>query len=405
MNPMRRGTAWLLPLVASCGALADPFEFHTRLYPEIKVQHYATPSQAGTDVGNMGTLRNDRTVLTASVAPRATLEQEQWSNSYVGVRGRFKPGPVTIGYDLQAEIDLRGSFKENLVTRDAYVYVEHDVAGRFIYGQFDTMYKEAGDPVRMLGVSSGNIVSTARVASGVGWRGAGATTFNNRVNHQWGWLSPSWGGFNVGLSHSTRPVDSLPHLKPTLTAASLQWRNGPWYAAVATEVHKDWLPMSLASAAPAGTSIRNQPASVRSRDRGWRLSGAWQEGPWRVGADLSRLRYSEDDSLAAAGKFREYANQTGQVSVEYRVNRSLRLAAHHARATAGSCELSGGVACSTRGLGGNQTAVGALWSANEMLGFFALAVRVANGPAAQYQQSAQGADTHIYAVGLRYSIR
>ncbi|MBI5277265.1 MAG: porin [Burkholderiales bacterium] len=367
------------------------------------MQHYATPSTSGADVGNMGTLRNDRTALTSNVAPRATLVGEQWSNSYIGFRGQLRPGPVTVGYDVQGEIDLRGKFRENFRTRDAYVYAEHPMLGRLTYGQFDTMYKEAGDPVRMLGISSGNIVSTARVVSGVGWSAAGPTTFNNRVNHMWAWLSPAWRGFNVGVSHSTEPVDTLPHLEPSLSAVSLQWRDGPWYAALATEVHKDWLPMSLGTSVPAATSIRNLPASARSRDQGWRLSGAWTDGPWRVGADVARLRYTEDDTAALAGKFREYGNTTGQVSVEYRWSKQLRLAAHHARATAGSCGLSGGVACSTNGLGGHQTAVGAMLAVNDMVGVFALAVRVGNGAAARYGSSAQGAATNIYAVGLRLS--
>lgn len=390
-------------------AQADPsaFEFYFNLYPEWKVQRFATPSTLGTDVGNMGTLRNDTRVLARDASPKATTEDHEWSNSYIGFRGEFRAGPVTFGYDLQGLVDFQGSFSRNFRTRDAFVYAEHEAAGRLSVGQMDTMYKEVGDPVRMLGVSSGNIVSTARVVSGVGWRAAGATTFNNRVNHMVMWVSPRWAGFNLGLSHSADPVVTATHLKPTLSAAGVQWRSGPWYAALATEVHRNWLPLSLAldTPLPAATSIRNSPTTASSRDQGWRVSGAWTEGPWRVGSDLARLRYAEDDSAPLVGKFRQYTNLTGQVSAEYKWNSRLRISANHARASAGSCRLSGGVVCSTNGLGGHQTSLGTMYALNDIASVFALAVRTVNNPAALYGSSAQGAETNAYAIGVRLYLK
>ena len=95
--------------------------------------------------------------------------------------------------------------------------------------------------------------------------------------------------------------------------------------------------MSLADSAPAPTSIRYDSATARSKDQAWRISGGWEQGPWRVGADVARLRYTEDDPPDLPGKFRRYTNQTAQVSVEYRWSKNVRLAANHARATAGSC--------------------------------------------------------------------
>jgi hypothetical protein len=260
--------------------------------------------------------------------------------------------------------------------------------------------------VRMFGISSGNIVSTARTQSGVGWKAAGETTFNNRVNHMATWVSPTFRGVNVGVSHSVDPVVTSPHVDSTLTAASVQWRGGPWYAALATEVHRNWLPVSFAAdtPAPSATSIRNSPLNTTSRDQGWRASAAWIEGPWRVGSDVARLRYTEASTSPLAGKFRAYANYTGQGSVEYRWDR-WRFGANHARASAGSCALSGGVVCSTNGLGGNQTSVGAMLGLNEVLSAFALAVHTQNGAAAQYGSSAQGANTNAYALGVKLSLK
>ncbi|MRD47346.1 porin [Caenimonas koreensis DSM 17982] len=393
-------------LAAHAQSKPDPaaFEFYFNLYPEWKEQHFGTPSAAGTDVGNMGTLRNDTTVLAKNANPKATTRDQAWSNSYIGFRGQLlRHGDLTLGYDVQGLIDFVGRFQENFRTRDAFVWVDHPGFGRLSYGQMDTMYKEAGDPLRLLNVSSGNIVSTARTQSGVGWKAAGDTTFNNRVNHMLLWVSPKWSGFNLGASYSTRPVVANDHVKTSLAAASVQWRNGPWYAALATEVHNNWLPVSKAAdlPLPAATSIRNMPATVTSRDQGWRITGAWSEGQWRFAADVARLRYTEDDSAALAGKFRSYANYTGQVSGEYKLDARWRFAANHARGTAGTCTLSGGVSCSTNGLGGNQTSVGAMARLNDIASLFVLAVHTRNNPAAYYGSSAQGANTNAYAVGIK----
>ena len=384
----------------------EPMEFYFSLYPEWKLQHFNAPSRAGTDVGTMGTLRNDTTVLSKDASPKAAIDDHQWSNSYIGFRGQARTTAFTVGYDIQGTIDTHGIFFDNIKTRDAFVYADVQGAGRLAYGKMDTTYKEIGDPVRMFGISSGNIVSTARVVSGVGWKAAGETTFNNRVDHMLLWVSPRWGNFNVGVSHSTRPVVTTPHRKPRLAAAGVYWRDGPWYAALATEVHRNWLPVSLApdAPAPAAASIRNSPLTASSRDQAWRASTSWTQGPWRVGADIARLRYGESDSSALGGKFRSYANYTGQASVEYRWD-SWRFGANHARASAGACALSGAIMCSTNGLGGDQTSLGVLLALNDFAGVFALAVHTRNGPAAFYGSSAQGAGTNAYAFGVKLAMK
>ncbi|HVZ43461.1 MAG TPA: porin [Ramlibacter sp.] len=409
----RRTRELLLAALVACPlpALAQDspawLEFYFNLYPEYKVQHFDSPVPAGTNVGTMGTLRNDTTVLSRAGSAKAQIEGQEWSNSYIGVRGQFARGPFTGGYDVQGLIDFAGHFDDNFRTRDAFVWIGHERFGRLAYGKMDTMYKEAGDPVRMFGISSSNIVSTAKVQSGVGWKGAGETSFNNRVDHQLAWVGPGWGGWNLSVSEAVRAVDTANRLNGRLFSAAAQWRSGPWYAALATEIHHDWLPVSFvpATPVPAATSIRNALATTHSRDQGWRLSGAWVEGPWRIGADVARLRYTEDDSVSLPGKFRSYANYTGQVSAEYRLGKKLRFGANHARATAGECALSGGVPCSTHGLGGEQTSLGVLLSVSEIASVFLIMAHTHNGPAAQYGSSAQGATTNAYALGIKLSMK
>ncbi|MES3001154.1 MAG: hypothetical protein V4787_10730, partial [Pseudomonadota bacterium] len=151
--------------------------------------------------------------------------------------------------------------------------------------------------------------------------------------------------------------------------------------------------------------IRNPSATATSRDQGWRLSGAWAQGPWRVGADVARLRYSESDAIDRPGKFREYANAAAQVSAEYKWTNRLRMSANHARASAGRCSLSGGVSCSTQGLGGNHTSVGVMYRLTDIAHVFALATHTRNLAGSQYGSSAQGANTNAYAFGVQLTER
>jgi hypothetical protein len=256
-----------LALAQSAPPLVD---FYGNLYPEWKVQRYGAASVAGTEVGTMGTLLNTRSTLSSDATPRAETDDVEWSNSYVAVRGQWLIQGVTLGYDLQGLVNLRGAAIQNFRVRDGYVYVQQPLIGRLALGKMDTVYKQAGDPVRMFGViSSGNFVSTPRVLSGVGWRAAGATSFNNRIGNSVAWTSAEWlPGFNLALSRTTDAAPTAPGRTATLSAAALQWRRGPWYAALGTERHRDWLPMSFsaAGATPAASSIRNGPLTTRSND-------------------------------------------------------------------------------------------------------------------------------------------
>lgn len=402
----------LSPCVAS--EQAPLAHFYANLYPEWKALRYANPSPKGALVGTMGTQRNDSTVLSADVAGRDPVDEPEWSNSYIGLRGSLRAAGLNWGYDLQGTIDLNDSALDNLRFRDAFVYVESGQWGRIAVGRMDSQYKEVGDALRMLGVSSGNFVSTSGVLSGVGWRARGATSFNNRTSRMLSWVSPELRGFTAGLSHAVDPVPTLAGTRSRLSAASLQWREGPWHAAVALETHRDWLPLSLAApgTTPVATSIVNSASTTRSHDKGLRFTLAWKARPLSLAADVSRLSYNESDSVGVGGKFRHYANLTWQVSAEYQLSHLLgaagngwRVAGNHARGSAGSCSLSGGVACSTQGLGGHQTSWGAMYAFNPQWSVFALASRFENNAGARYGSAPQGGTTSAKAVGLRWVLR
>jgi len=355
----------------------------------------------------MGTLRNDRTVLASEPSPRANVSDHEWSNSYVGVRGRLPLGTATVGYDLQGLVDLQGTVADNFRVRDGYLFVEHPLLGRLQAGQMDSMYKLFGDRVRMFGVTSGNFFGVSRMLSNVGWRGQGVTTFHNRVGHTLNWFSPAWNGLDVGVTHSFAAVDGSPVRDATLSAAGVRWRQGPWHVALATEVHRDWLPLSAGSAGtvPAATSILNSPSTARSRDQAWRLSFAWTPKNWRFATDVARLRYTETDPADLPGKFRGYATTTWSVAAEHQLTEKWRLGFNHARGSAGNCALSGGVACSTAGFGAFMTSVGVLYSLNREASVFLVANHLHNGPGTRYASAPTGASFDGFALGVKYQFR
>src|SRR5437868_4511865 len=76
-------------------------DFYYNLYPEWKVQRFGAPSAAKTDVGTMGTLRNDTSVLSRGASGKEPAHGFEWSNSFVGVRGAVRAGDAIVGYDVQ----------------------------------------------------------------------------------------------------------------------------------------------------------------------------------------------------------------------------------------------------------------------------------------------------------------
>lgn len=403
-------SAWLLAAsnVAAAEEAPKAFEFYGKLYPEWKVQRYGTPSPAGTEVGTMGTLRNDRSRLVRDGAPREEFNDHEWSNSYLGVRGEWLASGFRFGYDLQVVVDLQGdralgrNLQDNAETRDAYLYVDNPALGRLAVGKMDSIYKEWGDRGRMFGITSGNFIGTSRLISGVGWRGSGDTSFHVRRSHMLAWFSPSWSGWELGLTHSYDENGAGPGGRDSkLTALALRWKQGPWYAALATEIHRDWLPVSR-GASPTAGSIVNDGSTTSSTDRAWRLSFAWDQRPLKLTADVAWLRYGESDRIDLPGRFRWYRTTRWQVTAEYRLTREWRLAFNHVRAAAGSCGLSGGQSCSTTGLAGHQTGLGAYYEIDRSLGFFLVAARTSNDASARFGSAPQGASIDSYAFGVKY---
>ncbi len=388
--------------------IGDTLEVYGTLYPELNNTSYSASSATGTPMSSM--TKGLVTPGTGTAAAGAiSKDQTNWSQSYIGVKGSKSYGDVKIGYDFQGVIAPNKTLDSSIATggqqslfgdmRDAFVSIGHTSIGTFQFGQMDTIYKEYGDRVRMLDVSSSNFTSTSGVLSGVGWKGAtgaGTTSFNTRIGSQIRWESPVYNNFNIGLSVRKDPNRTATQ-DTSLSAAALRWTKDNYYVSIQQETHNNYHSFSgTGLTALSATSIYNL-ASANSKDTGQRLSLGYTRGDWRLAADFATLKYTEEAS--SAGKFSSYKTNTYQFSADYAANAQWNLAANFASGAAGSCEVLGGT-CSTVGQGGTLLSLGAKYNFDKNIGIFAMYGLNRSNGSATFASSAIGGNTTNVGLGM-----
>jgi predicted porin len=379
-------------------------EVYGNFYPQYQITSFADGS-TGTQQSPMTAGLN--TPATATTAPtKANVTQLNWVNSYIGFKGQKAFGEITAGYDLQGVTMASTTTDATAATanlwgaaRDAFVFVAHKKFGTLQLGQMDTIYKEFGDRVRLLGTSSSNFTSTSSIVSGVTWKGAtgaGTTSFNTRINGQVRWISPNWSGVEVGVSIRPDPARTTT-TDASLSAMGIRWSNDKYYVGLAQEVHNDYRTVSGTTAADAGTTIFS--VGPRSKDTATRLSFGYTAEKYKLGADFSSLKYTED--ATAVGNFSSYDTTGWQVTGEYSVNPQITVGGNYGQNAAGSCSLLGVTTCSTNGLGGSMLSLGARYDYDKNIGFFALYGKSAVNSAAVLAGGNVGGDVTNVALGLQ----
>jgi predicted porin len=403
----------------------DLLEVYGNLYPQYQTSSFGD--------GAIGATRSNMTsgLVTPGVVPATTVApisktQLNWVNSYIGFKGKKSFGSLTAGYDLQGSLATNVESGTSLFadTRDAFVYVEHAQAGTFSFGQQDTVYKQFGDRVRMLGVSSSNFVSTAGLVSNASWRSvtadssvttqvantttgaitsttvttqaAGTGSFNTRIGGQLVWISPKWAGVQLGLSYRPDPNKTATQNK-SLSSMGINWSNEAFYVGFASETHNDYRTFSGTGATVAATTILN--SNPRSKDTANRFSVGYKAKTFRVAADVSKLKYTEDAILV--GKFTGYSTTGWQVSGEYSITPQFLVAANYAKSAAGECSRLGGAVCTTTGQGGTLLSLGTRYDLDKNIGFFALYGINTSGDSTRYAGSAVGGKATNLALGVQ----
>lgn len=380
----------------STGGAGSPITLYGRLYPQFTV----IKSSGATAVNGP---RN-----TLSGAPGGveipSRNEVQGSNSRLGFRGREKLGNGLEAFfqiESRIPIDAGGG---TFATRDSFVGLSGGF-GSVKLGNMDTVYKNIGDKLSFLGVSSGNFTSNSNLLSKLGFGTSSSGSFHLRRNNSVVYEAPKMGGLGFAIGYSPDEIRAS-NRKADVVSTGVTYggvKNIPFYLAVAYESHKDLFGGSRNSPS-ALSNFAN--VNARSKDTAVRFTAQYTfAGNTTVEVNHATLKYTETGG--ATGRFREYKHNAYNVAAAHTMGR-WQFSGAFVRANNGSCALVGGAFCSTAGLQGTQVSVGSRYNFSKRTGVYAMYSKVYNGFAARYSNLAEGdpssgSDLSQFAVGIQHS--
>lgn len=329
-----------------------------KLYPQLNSARAYGATAAGTG-GNtlVGTISSPA----ADNVDGTFLES---SNSRLGFRGTESlGGSLKAIWQLEMGVGVDnglGGDGSRLFSRNTFVGLSGN-AGMVKIGRFDTVYKDIGDSLSFLGISSGNFVSSSAVLSKPGIGGS-ASSFHLRRDNAILYESPAVGGFQGQVMYSLGE-SGRGSRKNSLVSGGITYEGGPFYFALAHERHYDFFGGSRNVARALSnydrTLGRGLPGTSAT-DIATRLTAQYKATKnTKVEANISRLDYDEEGG--AAGRFENYHTDTWSINGQHKMG-AVVLQASYASGDDGSCSLVGGAACNTSGLGGGQLNLGASYS-------------------------------------------
>lgn len=392
-------------LVAVAAALGLPFAvqaetsvtMYGKLYPQIVYGKVSGASDAGS----------------SSLSNQAQFENANYSgtgmasnNSKFGLKGSEDlGGNLKAIFQLEMNVgvnDGSGGSSSSMWNRNTFVGLKGDF-GTLKFGQMDTPYKEVGDTLSFLGVSSGNFVATSTILSKHAFGSSSASSFHLRRSNAITYESPKFGGFQWQAQYSKNSPDfSAGAPKPWVFSTGLLYDEGPLYVALAYEYHKDLYGGSrnMPTAAQRNLDGKSSKDSAVRFTVGYRFTKST-----RAEANFAHLRLRE--SGGPVGHFEEYKHNAWALNIQHKIG-AATLQASYAQATAGSCTLVG-VDCDSSGLQGRQFNIGASYALSKRTYLFAIASKLINGESARFNNLSldgdisPGADITQVAVGLAHS--
>ena len=356
---------------------------------------------------------------TAVGTPRSTL-----SSSLPGTNGVAKNNGMTSGnsrFGLRGAEDLGGGLKAvfqmessfavedgststpQFWDRDTFVGLESKQLGSVRLGQMDTIFKNYGDTIGILGVSSGTFMSSSNILRKPGFGTSNSARFHERFGNSVQYESPEWSGFQVGVQVSD---DGLSGLAGDQKAYSfgLKYDQGPWFVSIAHEIHDDF----FGGSAQAPSGLRNTIATGTSKDKATQFTVEWRMNKQhKFEFDVIQKQYNE---TGAVGRFQSYKNTAYLLAMENRWSDQFRTAAHVVKSQAGSCSLIGGAACTTDGLDGTKVTLGAAYYFSRRTYGFGAIAKLTNGKSARFSTSQlsgartnYGEDLTQFAAGISHN--
>jgi predicted porin len=371
-------------------------ELYGKAYPEwILPRSGNGPTPAGSTVS---TITSTAPTGTASIIQRNEIEAP---NTRLGVRGHEK-----LGGGLKAIFQLETEFRidsnnTGFAQRDSFVGLDHPIWGSIKLGRMDTPFKNYGDDISFLGISSGNFVSSSNVLRKTGFGTSSASSFHLRRTNVVDYETARFAGFQGRIQYSTDETDTSTR-HPHVWSGGVRWEGGPFEVALMHEIHWDLFGGSLN--APA--SMRNNAdQAVRSKDKASQVMVKYKIGSHAFEADYIQKKYDENPTIT--GRFLQYKNNAYEIIWDARWSRAWRTQVEYIKAMKGTCARVNTI-CNTDGLDGWQFQVGAAYYFSSRTYLFAIAAILHNGFSAQYNNSGLqapsiGEGINQYAVGISHS--
>jgi predicted porin len=369
----------------------------------------------------------------------ARTNSMQTGNSNIGFRGNRNLGD---GFKAGGQLEAGAYFDEGkdstfAFDRNSFVYLETPY-GEVRLGSFDTVFKEFGDELGILGVSSGTPMSSSGVLRKAAPKELGsASTFHLRQKNSFMYSTPQVSGFTAKIQYSgslnsgaesctystgattvtvpagattvtipsqtvtatcAAPEGTLDNQskavnRPALVSYGVSYESGPIRVTVASESHLDYFAIT------GGTS---------SVDKADEIAISWKiNDQHKIAYDYNQKQYLSEG--IATGKMNTYRNSASMISIASRWNEKFATAAHYVSASAGSCSYVGGSACSTTGYNGSKVSIGAAYYFDKGTNVFVVFNNVDNGTRARYSNLGSslkvqdGKDIQNIVAGINYS--
>jgi predicted porin len=384
-------------------------QIYGKLYPQIGYFKADGSTQPGTSVS---TLVSASGVLGgAAVADHGSRVSVDSQNSYVGFRGERAFGGTGLKglWQVEQSVELDSGIG-TWSSRNSFVGLGHKTWGTIKLGNMDTIYKEYGDTFGMFGISSGNFVSASNVLSHIGIGNNGAGRFHERRASSIQYQTGEFGGFQAGIQYGPDEAKGDPGrtINANLLSYGVKWDSERFYISLHQEIHNDFFGASLNIPDATVANPTGAGTAASSKDTATRLSAEFRFfGSQRIVADIAFLEYKESGQVGA-GRFAKYEKVNWAIGWDGQIGGNWRGAVQYLQAGEGDCERTGGVACTTNGLGATMITAGVRYRFDRQTFIYFIGALLENDDSARMDNWAngspnRGADPLQFAIGVSYS--
>jgi predicted porin len=367
-----------LPLVLALSAASlysvanaqSNVQIYGKLYPYLNSERGSSPSPAGTAVSSF-------TPAPTGATGTQPIKGMAAGNSNIGFRGKEDlGGGMAALFQLEQTVGVDNG-AGGTWNRNTFVGLGGGF-GQVRLGLMDTVFKEYGDTIGVLGISSGTPMSSSNILRKTPFGTSAASRFHERRANSLRYDSPEFGGVQLGAQAATEENPGNVGAAKTYSVG-VKYDSGPIYFALAHEIHLNW----FGGSANVPTAQRNNGAadSVKSRDKATQATIEYRiTQDHKVEFDVIRKEYNED--AIVTGRFKSYKNTAFLLASEHRFG-PWRINLQFVKSLEGSCARLNTV-CTTDGLDGMKFLVGGGYSLSKRTMVFAVYDTIRNGKSAVF---------------------